>query len=376
MGNHGNYARARRLTGAPPAWSPPYNLVTAPTDENRRRRRALTPVLRGPLVDGLLTRARANTEQLAEGWSEGEEVDVGRTMTALARRNIFQTLFDGADEEWLHRLAAANAARRQFIERAYFSLLPAPEYVPARHTLRYLRAMRWMTRAVDREIGRRRGVALRDGDVLATLAAAGRNGAGMSERELRDDVLTLALTGYQTIGTALAWTLLALARHPEVAARVAAEVESQPAGGSDLPFTLAVVRESLRLHPPNWVFARVAQGADRLPSGFEVGAGAKLVLCAYLVHRDPGLWPEPERFDPGRFVDGSAAGRPRYAYLPVRRRAAGVHRGVAGAGRDRDRAQRAPEQGQLPVRPRSGGRTRARHDAPTGWAALGGGASP
>ena len=50
VGNHGNYARARRLTGAPPAWSPPYNLVTAPTDENRRRRRALTPVLRGPLV--------------------------------------------------------------------------------------------------------------------------------------------------------------------------------------------------------------------------------------------------------------------------------------------------------------------------------------
>ena len=321
VGNHGNYARARRLTGAPPRWSPPYNLVTAPDDENRPRRRAAAPGLRGPRLDRLVTRARENTERLAAGWSEGEQIDVREAMTALARRNLFDMLFEGASAQWLGQLATANEVRRRFIERCYFSLLPRPEYVPTRDTLRYARTMRRINAAVDREIESRRVGRARD-DLLSMLMAAGHsNGAGMSDREVRDDVLALALTGYHTVGTALSWTLLALARDRDVGARVAAEVGSEPVSGSrpgrfELPYTFAVIRESLRLHPPNWLFARIANSADRLPSGAQVRRGAKLVLSPYVVHRDPRLWPDPERFDPGRFLDGARKGRPRYAYFP------------------------------------------------------------
>jgi cytochrome P450 len=320
VGNHGNYARARRLTGAPPRWSAPYNLVTAPDDENRRRRRAVQPMLRG-LLDGLTERAQENTERLVDGWSEGEHVDIGKAMTALARRNIFETLFQGVDDEWLGRFATANEVRRRFIDRVYFSLLPAPEYVPSRDTIPYLRAMRRIHAAVDREIALRRDGRMRD-DLLSMLVTAGAsNGGQMGDAEVREDVLTLAVTGYHTVGTALALTLLALARDPEVDARVAAEVGSErgdgrSSGRAEFPYTRAVIRESLRLHPPNWVFVRIAAGADRLPSGAEIPAGSKLALCSYLVHRNPCLWPEPERFDPGRFLDGATAGRPRYAYFP------------------------------------------------------------
>jgi cytochrome P450 len=88
------------------------------------------------------------------------------------------------------------------------------------------------------------------------------------------------------------------------------------AGGSDGRYAEAVLSEAMRLYPPTWIFVRVALAADRLPSGLELPAGAKLYLSQYVLHRSPRYFPEPDRFDPARFEDAPPASRPEFAYFP------------------------------------------------------------
>jgi cytochrome P450 len=131
------------------------------------------------------------------------------------------------------------------------------------------------------------------------------------------------VTGHETIGAGLAWTWYLLAQHPEVQARVHAEVEevlgTRAPEAADLPrleYTGRVLSESFRMYPPTWIVVRVAVEPDRLPSGAEIPVGAKLYLCPWVVHRDARWFSDPERFDPERFALEAVARRPEYAYFP------------------------------------------------------------
>jgi cytochrome P450 len=198
-----------------------------------------------------------------------------------------------------------------------------PEYLPLRVNFDHLRARRRVYAAVDGEIGTRRQMSDPPQDLLTMmLGATGEDGTGMTDSEIRDEVITFSMTGFETVGEALTWTLFLLARHPEVDAGVAAEVSADfdpgrvaADRGASLPYSKAVVQESLRLYPPTWIYGRVALGEDTLPSGTSIRAGSKLYLCPYVIHRNPRFWDEPERFDPERFMNGSARGD-RYAYFP------------------------------------------------------------
>ena len=139
------------------------------------------------------------------------------------------------------------------------------------------------------------------------------DGSAMSDSEIRSEVHTLALTGYDSVSEALAWTLLLLSRHPDADAAVACEAS---AGAQAAGYIANVVKESLRLFPPTWMFVRIALRGDVLPSGTVIPARARAYLCPYVVHRDARFWPEPDQFDPGRFGDGTGSNRPRYAYFP------------------------------------------------------------
>jgi cytochrome P450 len=136
----------------------------------------------------------------------------------------------------------------------------------------------------------------------------------------RRAVIETLMNAFNGLATALAWTLLELARRPEVLAAVRAEVDGAAEGGAEgrtapaLPFTIQVVKETLRLHPVAWAVGRRAAREDRL-GGHDVPAGAAVVCCIYALHRNPAHWAQPEAFRPERFAPGSAA-RHRLAYLP------------------------------------------------------------
>ncbi|MPZ00430.1 MAG: cytochrome P450, partial [Actinophytocola sp.] len=146
-------------------------------------------------------------------------------------------------------------------------------------------------------------------------------GNPLDEQQIRDELMTFLLAGHETTANALAWTLLLLSRHPDARDRLVAEVDDvlsgRPASAADvtkLEWTSAVLSESMRLYPPAWMIEREARDADEL-DGIPVPAGSIVATPPYLVHRNPDHWPNPEGFDPHRFLPG-AADRHRLAYLP------------------------------------------------------------
>lgn len=315
--SHDTYVKARRLAGARAAWRGGQGLLTSTGVEHRRKRRMLQPIFRQPLLDRLVAVARGNVERVLMSWGDGAEVDVAAAMMALARRNILETLFDSPSERWLDELTAATRARRRFVENVYFSLFPLPEYLPTRTNLAYLRGMRRIDRGIYRAIEARRTAVRRPADMLSMLLdATDEDGRSMSDRQLRDEILTFALTGHETVGEALAWTFLLLAEHPEADEALARELGSNGDGTRPTSYAARVVRESMRLFPPTWIYARIAGAEDVLPSGARIPRGATLYLSPYVTHRNPRFWPDPERFDPDRFLPEANDGRPRHAYFP------------------------------------------------------------
>jgi cytochrome P450 len=198
-----------------------------------------------------------------------------------------------------------------------------PPWVPTRANLRFKRALATLDRLVYGIIAARRRTESDPGDLLGMLMSArGDAGEAMSDRQLRDEVMTIVLAGHETTANALAFALHLVARHPEVERGLQREADAVLGGRAvrfeDLPrlaYTERVVEEAMRLYPPAWCFEREAQADDEI-EGFFVPKGSMVAVCPYTLHRAEKYWPEPERFDPDRFLPERAAGRPKEAYLP------------------------------------------------------------
>jgi cytochrome P450 len=147
-------------------------------------------------------------------------------------------------------------------------------------------------------------------------------GERMTDRQLRDEVMTMLLAGHETTSLVLSWTYVLLLGRPDVDQRVAEEARrvigarrAMLADAERLTYTRMVVEEALRLYPPAWGFSRGALADDRI-GHYRVPAGSLVFIIPFVVHRRPQLWPDPERFDPERFTADCVAARPRFAYLP------------------------------------------------------------
>lgn len=147
-------------------------------------------------------------------------------------------------------------------------------------------------------------------------------GRGLSDTQIRDEMLTFLIGATGTTAVVLAWTWYLLARHPHIDQAVREEVTSVLNGEaptlealSQLPYTRMVVQEALRLYPPNWLTARTALTDDTI-NGYHIPADSIVVLSPYITHRHPDFWPSSETFDPERFTQERIAARPRYAYFP------------------------------------------------------------
>jgi cytochrome P450 len=184
--------------------------------------------------------------------------------------------------------------------------------------------MKVIDKAIDQMIRARRECESSPRDLLTMLMRASYpDGSTMRDAQVRDEAITLSITGFETVGDALAWTWYLLAKHPEAEATVLAEVQRECDGRApnvaDLPrlrYTGMALSESMRLYPPTWIYVRVARQEDSLPSGAKIPAGAKLYLSQYVMHRNRRYFPDPDRFDPLRFADTTTKTRSKYAYFP------------------------------------------------------------
>jgi len=221
-------------------------------------------------------------------------------------------------------LAEAFTVRRRYVHLSF--ALPSGwlERFPLPLRRSYRRALSQIDAAIYGLIRERRESPGSHRDMLAALVDLRRaDGPALGDEQVRDEALTFSITGYETVGEALAWTLYLIAQHPDVEARLVEELDTvlrgAPPNPSELPrlgYMAMVFDESLRLYPPTWLFVRVARARDQLPSGVAIPPDAKIYLSPYVTHRDPRYFPDPDRFDPERFSDAAKRTRPRLAYFP------------------------------------------------------------
>jgi cytochrome P450 len=189
--------------------------------------------------------------------------------------------------------------------------------------LRLRRAVRELDTIIYRVIREHRSSHAASGDLLSILLEARDqdDGSALSDRELRDEAMTMMLAGHETTANTLAWTLYALARAPELRARVEAELDAihEPQVGvqqlAALPYTTQVIKEAMRLYPAVHMIARRATRAVQI-GPYQLRRGAIVVINIVGIHHRPDLYPEPERFDPQRFSPEREKLLPKQAFLP------------------------------------------------------------
>lgn len=306
-------------------------LITLSGSAHHDRRRLLHPAFRQEAVARYEAVILRRTGRMMEAWRPGDVVDVAERMAILAQENIVGTLFGDAFQDEEGRIARAILARRAYTEYHYHSRLPFHTRLPLPVVRRHRDAVRLLDETIHAAIAeRRRRTSPPDDLTAALLQAATPDGVALEDGEVRDEVFPLTVTGYETVGEALAWTWHLLSCHPDVERRLADELREvlgdRDPTASDLPalvHTERVVAESMRLYPPTWVYVRVPVEADTLPSGAAVPAGARLYLSPYLLHRDPRAFSDPDRFDPDRFADPQRRRDWKYTYFPF---GVGAHR--------------------------------------------------
>ncbi|WP_372513513.1 cytochrome P450 [Mycobacterium gordonae] len=279
--------------------------------EHLRRRRLLTPPLHGAALNAYVPIIEASTRAAMREWPVDRSFELLQAARALMLDVIVRVIFGVEDPGEVRRLG------RPF---EHLLDLGVSEQLTVRYALRGLGTLRvWPARARARReidevvlplIAARRGdPSLSDQrDVLALLMCArGEDGKGLSDSEIRDDLITLMLAGHETTATTLAWVFDLLLHHPDALARVREEAVH---GGEE--FTTAVIDETLRIRPPAPLTSRVAAQPFRL-GGYQVGAGTRIVVHIIAINRNPAVYERPHEFRPERFVGA----RPQtYAWLP------------------------------------------------------------
>lgn len=264
------------------------------------------------------------TRRLAD-WKEGDVLDVHDEMMSLTQAIVAKTLFDAEVSDEAHEVGTASHVLMQYFGARLGSLLSLlPSWVPTPATVRARRAVRRLDRVVYRMIASRRRNAEDRGDLLSILLQAqdADDGTGMTDRQVRDEVMTLFMAGHETTAVALSWTWYLLAQHPEVDGRLAEElrtvVGARAPTAADLPrlpYTEMVVTEAMRLYPPAYGIGREAAKSTEV-AGHPLAAGVIVILPTWVVQRDPRWFEEPEAFRPERWQGDRARRLPRYAYFP------------------------------------------------------------
>ena len=292
----------------------------------KRQRRLAQPAFHLRRLRALAAAMSECAAKMAAGWEHGRVIDVMATMNAVTMEIVAQTLFGADVSGEIAEVAEAMTVLQEQTGRvrltAFFDL---PEFITRPRGRRFSAAVATLDRIVNRIVAARRASGETRDDLLSMLLEARDEdtGEGMTDRQLRDELVTLFLAGHETTALALTWSFHLLAQTPRAEATLQAEVDAalgdKPAPDFDdlekIPYARMVAEESMRLYPPAYVFSRRAAGDDRL-GPYAVPAGAHIVISPYALHRRADYWPEPDAFWPERFAPGARTDRPKLAYLP------------------------------------------------------------
>jgi cytochrome P450 len=312
-------------------------LITSNGELWKKQRRLVAPALHATRVASYLETMTSAAERVLGRWRPGELVELDAAMMHTTLEIVGRSLFRADVSEDALRISRAMSALQGMVaaNNSVATILPA--WFPTPQRLRENRAVRVLDSVVYPLIRGRRSHENADvvdtGDLASTmLLARYEDGGRMSDEQVRDEIVTMFLAGHETTANALNWVFIELARNPAVRTKLEAEVDRVLGAGAptvekldELAYTEAVIKEAMRLHSPIFTFKRECV-ADTVLGGFRIPKGVDVSLLPYATHLDPRFFPEPERFDPERFL----AEKPvdRYAWYPF----GGGPRMCAGSG--------------------------------------------
>ena len=333
-------------------------LVTAPRAIQRTQRRLIQPAFHRDRLRAYEALMREAGSELAARWRDGEVVTLEEEMSALTLTVVGRALFG---DDLTDEVAAVSGGLSAALENigGWVGVPGSQRYpsspLPGARRLRV--AQRELRSVVTTLASSRRALLDTDGydvntarpDLLTDLLLAQEHSAEFTDARLTDELLTLLLAGHETTAMVLTWTWLLLAEHPSVVAKLHAEIDAaaedaDPNG--DLPYTRAVIAESMRLRPAVWAIERMPREEITL-DGRHVPAGGPLRMSQYAMHRDARFWKDAAVFEPARWLtaDGlfslDAPGQPAGGLFPVRGRVAGLHRRALRLERGGSAARRA-----------------------------------
>lgn len=290
------------------------------------QRRLMQPHFTPKAVQRYAEDMRAAVAEMLRRWSAQPRVEALFESMRLAMDVIGRTMFGVPEIGEAGPLGRAIGTALDLASRRLFELSTLPLWIPTAKNRRFIAAKREVDAFIYGLIHKRRAGSTGSDDsrdLLDVLLAArdDESGRGMTDEQLRDEVMTVFIAGHETTAVTLTWALALSAGRPDVMARLHAEADALDVdvpGLGDIPrltYTRQVIDEALRLYPAVWALPRTAAREDLL-GGYRVPQGAIVNVLVHELHRQPDLWPDPERFDPERFAPGAAQGRHKYAYIP------------------------------------------------------------
>ncbi len=295
----------------------------------RTHRRIMAPSFDPRSVAGYAAAMVDASTDFANEWGrleDGAQIDISADMTRLTLEIISRTMFSADASEMT---GVTGLALEQGLDQAFgFNLLDILPVIGGMRLAARERVMQALFAPMDEPLMRlieQRRAKPGDLDLLGRLVAAldEETGAGLSPREVRDEVLTIFVAGHETTAAAMTFVWYALSQQPEWEEKLHAELDEALGGRTateaDLPnlkLTRRIIEETMRLYPPApGLSARMAVEADEV-AGTRIPAGGMVMISPWILHRHRSLWENPNRFDPDRFLPERSVGRPRLAYLP------------------------------------------------------------
>lgn len=304
-------------------------LLTSDGAFHHRQRRLAQPAFHKKRITSYASVMADYAERAASSWTEGLEMDLNQEMMRLSLSVLTKSLID-ADIDYDAQDIGEDVTT---VLEGSFRLLDSPiAYLATRFSLwmprspRLRRAQARLDRVIYEIIAERRRSGVDHGDFISMLLMAqdqDTSGQGMTDLQVRDEAMTILVAGQETIALAMTWTWYLLAQHPDIESRLHREVDEVLGGrlptATDLPaldYTRRTLMEAMRLYPPVWAVGRIACRDVELAGGKFVPKDALVMLSPYIVQHDPRYFPNPERFDPDRWLNNENNDRQKLSYFP------------------------------------------------------------
>jgi cytochrome P450 len=298
-------------------------LVTSQGDLWQRQRQLMQPVFQRSNVATLLPLMVTAGNNMLNRWQqlgEGAHLNLSNEMTRLTLEVITQTMFSTSVLDKIEHISPSLDTLLRYAIKSIVNPLTLPLYVPTPANQKFKRALGTIDDVIYGIIDQRRAAPSEQNDLLDMLLKARDDSSGekMTDKQIRDEVITIFSAGHETTANLLSWTLYLLARHPDILARVRQELDDLLQGGmpnaedlQQLAYTKAVLSESMRLRPPaGFLLRKVSK--DTEVDGYLLKAGRSAIFSIYNLHHHADFWRQPEQFDPDRFL----LPQKKYSFIP------------------------------------------------------------